>query len=95
VGIAGSTTVGKRCQLGGAAMILGHLTIADGCVISSGTLVSRSIREPGFYTGFFPLMTNRDWERNAAVLRQLDELRDRIRQLEAQARQARDAQGDR
>jgi UDP-3-O-[3-hydroxymyristoyl] glucosamine N-acyltransferase len=95
VGIAGSTTVGKRCQLGGAAMILGHLTIADGCVISSGTLVSRSISEPGFYTGFFPLMKNRDWERNAAVLRQLDDLRDRVRQLEAQSRQPRDAQGDR
>jgi UDP-3-O-[3-hydroxymyristoyl] glucosamine N-acyltransferase len=95
VGIAGSTTVGKRCQLGGAAMILGHLTIADGCVISTGTLVSRSISEPGFYTGFFPLMKNRDWERNAAVLRQLDDLRDRVRQLEAQSRQPRDAQGDR
>jgi len=87
VGIAGSTTIGKGCQLGGAAMILGHLRIADGCVISSGTLVSRSINERGFYTGFFPFMKNRDWERNAAVLRQLDELRDRVRQLETRLKE--------
>jgi UDP-3-O-[3-hydroxymyristoyl] glucosamine N-acyltransferase len=65
-------------------MIAGHLSIADGTVISSGTLVSRTISEPGFYTGFFPLMKNRDWERNAAALRHLDELRDRIRALEKQ-----------
>jgi UDP-3-O-[3-hydroxymyristoyl] glucosamine N-acyltransferase len=88
VGIAGSATIGSRCQLGGAAMILGHLSIADGTVVSSGTLVSRSIREPDFYTGFFPLMRNRDWERNAALLRHLDELRDRIRRLEVQGRPA-------
>ncbi len=84
VGIAGSATIGKGCQLGGAAMILGHLSIAAGSVISSGTLVSRSIAEPGFYTGFFPLMSNRNWEKNAAVLRQLSELRDRVRTLEKQ-----------
>jgi UDP-3-O-[3-hydroxymyristoyl] glucosamine N-acyltransferase len=82
VGIAGSANIGRGCQLGGAAMILGHLSIADGTVVSSGTLVSRSIAEAGFYTGFFPLMSNRDWERNAAVLRQLDELRKRVRELE-------------
>jgi UDP-3-O-[3-hydroxymyristoyl] glucosamine N-acyltransferase len=88
VGIAGSAIIGRGCQLGGAAMILGHLTIVDKTVISSGTLVSRSITEAGFYTGFFPLMTNRDWERNAAVLRQLSELRDRVRQLEQQNKDA-------
>lgn len=83
VGIAGSATIGRGCRLGGAAMILGHLSIADGTVISAATLVSRTIAEPGFYTGLFPLMTNRDWERNAAALRQLAELRERIRRLEA------------
>jgi len=82
VGIAGSATIGRRCQLAGAAMIAGHLSIPDGTVIGAGTLVSRSIREPGFYTGFFPMMSNRDWERNAALLRHLGDLRDRIRRLE-------------
>ncbi|MGE5336696.1 MAG: UDP-3-O-(3-hydroxymyristoyl)glucosamine N-acyltransferase [Gemmatimonadota bacterium] len=84
VGIAGSATVGRGCQLGGAAMIAGHLSIADGSVIGGGTLVSRSISAPGYYSGSFPLMKHRDWERNAALLRHLDQLRDRIRSLEEQ-----------
>ncbi len=30
VGIAGSTTIGERCTIGGASMLSGHLTLADG-----------------------------------------------------------------
>ncbi len=83
VGIAGSASIGRGCQIGGAAMIAGHLSIADGTLIGPGTLVSRTIATAGYYTGFFPLMTNRDWERNAAALRHLQELRGRVRALEA------------
>ncbi|HEY4037598.1 MAG TPA: UDP-3-O-(3-hydroxymyristoyl)glucosamine N-acyltransferase [Burkholderiaceae bacterium] len=86
VGIAGSTTIGRRCQLGGASMIQGHITIADDCVIAGATAITRDIRQPGFYTGIYPFMLNRDWERSAAVVRHLDELRERIRQLEARVR---------
>jgi len=83
VGIAGSAIIGRHCQLGGAAMIHGHLSIADGTVVGAGTLVSRSLAKADFYTGVFPIMRNRDWERNAALIRHLVELRDRIRRLEA------------
>ena len=83
VGIAGSASIGRGCQIGGAAMIAGHLSIADGTLIGPGTLVSRTIATAGHYTGFFPLMDNRDWERNAAALRRLQELRSRVRLLEA------------
>jgi UDP-3-O-[3-hydroxymyristoyl] glucosamine N-acyltransferase len=86
VGVAGSATIGRGCQIGGAAMIAGHLTIADGCAIGPGTLVASSIAEPGHYTGFFPMMKNRDWERSAAIIRHLDELRRRVRELERGAR---------
>jgi UDP-3-O-[3-hydroxymyristoyl] glucosamine N-acyltransferase len=86
VGIAGSASVGRGCQIGGAAMIAGHLSIADGTIVGPGTLVSRTISEPGYYTGFFPLMTNREWERNAAALRHLQDLRSRVRALEAQVK---------
>jgi UDP-3-O-[3-hydroxymyristoyl] glucosamine N-acyltransferase len=83
VGIAGSARIGRGCQIGGAAMIAGHLSIADGSAIGPGTLVASSITEPGHYTGFFPMMKNRDWERAAAIIRQLDELRSRLRRLES------------
>ena len=83
VGIAGSAIIGRNCQLGGASMIHGHLTIADGTIVGAGTLVSHSLHQADFYTGVFPMMRNRDWERNAVLVRHLVDLRNRIRRLEA------------
>ena len=81
-GIAGSATIGAHCMIGGAAMILGHLTIADKVSISAGSFVARSILKPGLYTGIFPIDDNASWEKNAATLKQLHTLRDRIKALE-------------
>ncbi|MGQ0579362.1 MAG: UDP-3-O-(3-hydroxymyristoyl)glucosamine N-acyltransferase [Betaproteobacteria bacterium] len=82
VGIAGSTRIGSYCQLGGSAMISGHLTIADRVIISGGTLVAKSIAEPGTYTAVFPMSPHDDWLRNASLIRHLHEMTDRIRKLE-------------
>ncbi|MDB5940588.1 MAG: lpxD [Ramlibacter sp.] len=82
VGIAGSTTIGAHCTIGGGAGILGHLTIADHVHISAVSLVSRSIAKPGHYTGFFPIDDNAAWEKNAAALKQLYALRERLKALE-------------
>ena len=82
VGIAGSTTIGARCMIGGQAGIIGHLEICDDVVISAGTLVTKSIRERGVYTGNLPQQQHADWVRNFAHLRHLDSLADRIRRLE-------------
>ena len=82
VGVAGSATIGKYCTFGGAAMVLGHLTIADKVHISSGSMVSRSILEPGQYTGFYPLAKNAEWEKTAAIVRNLASMREKIRALE-------------
>lgn len=82
VGVAGSARIGSRCTFGGAAMVLGHLEIADNVHISSGSMVSRSVLEPGQYTGFYPLAKNAEWERSAAIVRNLDALRAKIRTLE-------------
>ena len=82
VGVAGSAKIGSRCTFGGAAMVLGHLEIADNVHISSGSMVSRSILEPGQYTGFYPLAKNAEWERSAAIVRNLDSMRAKIRALE-------------
>lgn len=81
-GIAGSATIGARCTIGGAAMILGHLKLADGVHISAGSFVARSIAKPGHYSGIFPIDDNATWEKNAATLKQLHLLRERIRALE-------------
>ena len=82
VGVAGSATIGAHCTIGGGAIVLGHLALADEVNISAASVVTRSIRKPGHYTGLFPIDDNAAWEKNAASLKQLHSLRDRIRALE-------------
>jgi UDP-3-O-[3-hydroxymyristoyl] glucosamine N-acyltransferase len=84
VGVAGSAVIGAHCTVGGGAIVLGHLTLADGVHISAATVVTRSIHQPGQYTGMFPIDDNATWERNAATLKQLHRLRDRLKALEKQ-----------
>jgi len=85
-GIAGSATIGAQCTIGGGAIVLGHLQIADHVHISAATVVSKSIKKPGHYTGFFPLDDNSAWERNAATVKQLHSLRERIKKLESESK---------
>jgi UDP-3-O-[3-hydroxymyristoyl] glucosamine N-acyltransferase len=80
--VAGSATIGAYCTFGGRAGVLGHLTIADHVHISSSSLVTRSILKPGHYTGVFPIDDNAAWEKNAATLKQLHKLRERLKALE-------------
>ena len=82
VGVAGSARIGAHCTVGGGAVVLGHLTLADGVHISAASVVMRSILQPGQYSGVFPIDDNKSWEKNAATLRQLYRLRERIKTLE-------------
>ena len=82
-GVAGSARIGANCTVGGGAVVLGHLELADGVHVSAASVVMRSIRQPGQYSGVFPIDDNASWEKNAATLRQLHRLRDRIKFLES------------
>lgn len=82
VGIAGSAVIGAHCTIGGGAIVLGHLELADHVHVSAATVVTRSLTRPGQYTGMFPIDDNARWEKNAATLKQLHSLRDRIKALE-------------
>lgn len=81
-GLAGSTRIGRRCLIGGAAMILGHIDICDGVTVSGASFIGKSIKTPGVYTSTQPHMPHDEWLRNAAQLRHLADLRERIRTLE-------------
>lgn len=82
VGVAGSADIGAHCTVGGGAIVLGHLQVADHVHISAASVVTRSILKPGHYTGMFPIDDNASWEKNAASLKQLHRLRERLRELE-------------
>ena len=81
-GVAGSAVIGAHCTVGGGAIVLGHLTLADNVHISAASVVTRSILKPGHYTGLFPIDDNAAWEKNAVTLKQLHALRDRLKQVE-------------
>ena len=72
-GVAGSTTVGKRCMFGGAVVVVGHLTICDDAVFTFRTTVLQSVTEPGTYSGALPADEAKRWRRNAARFSKLDD----------------------
>ncbi|MEE9357029.1 UDP-3-O-(3-hydroxymyristoyl)glucosamine N-acyltransferase [Candidatus Vondammii sp. HM_W22] len=83
-GIAGSTSVGSSCTLGGGVGVVGHLEIGDNVHFSAQTLVTRSFKEPGFYSGSLPAVPNSDWRRTIAQVRRLDDVVARLKVLERQ-----------
>ena len=82
VGVAGSTKIGQRCTIGGAGMIVGHLELADDVHVSAGTMVTKHLRQPGQYTSIFPLEPHEDWLQNAAQIKRLARLAERVSELE-------------
>ncbi|SDK15828.1 UDP-3-O-[3-hydroxymyristoyl] glucosamine N-acyltransferase [Methylophilus rhizosphaerae] len=81
-GIAGSAVIGQHCKIGGAAMILGHLHIVDGVTISPGSMIMRSIQQPGTYTALMPFQKHEDWLRTAANIRHLEQNSLKLKLLE-------------
>jgi UDP-3-O-[3-hydroxymyristoyl] glucosamine N-acyltransferase len=82
VGIAGSAVIGQHCKIGGAVVILGHLNIADNVTISIGSVITRSILQPGTYTALMPFQEHEKWLKSAANIRQLDKLTCKVKALE-------------
>jgi len=87
VGIAGSTKIGRRCTVGGAGMIIGHLELTDDVHVSAGTMVTKSLRKPGQYTSIFPLEEHEEWLHNAAQIKRLAKLAERVAKLEKRLEQ--------
>ncbi|MCF6281833.1 MAG: UDP-3-O-(3-hydroxymyristoyl)glucosamine N-acyltransferase [Candidatus Polarisedimenticolaceae bacterium] len=82
VGFAGSTKVGKQCTMGGMCSISGHLEIGDNVHFTGRSMVTRSHKKPGVYSGGLPTMPNRDWLRAIAHLKRFDTLVRRVDELE-------------
>ena len=81
VGIAGSTTVGDHCMVGGAAMINGHINIPAGSGIGPGTAITGWGKEPAQKTGFFPALEGRDFQLVGATISRLPAMRKELKAL--------------
>ena len=82
--VAGSTSIGRHCKIGGGVGIVGHVEICDGVTITARTLVTKSIREAGVFSGGLPHMGNREWLKMTAHIRRIEQLLGRVEQLEQQ-----------
>ena len=80
--VAGSAKIGRYCLIGGGAGILGHLSIADRVTVTARALVTHSIHGAGEYSSGVPIQESRQWRRNAARFKHLDELARRVQALE-------------
>jgi UDP-3-O-[3-hydroxymyristoyl] glucosamine N-acyltransferase len=94
VGISGSTRIGSHCSIGGGVGLAGHLEIGDHVHFTGQSLVTRSFSRPGFYSGNLPAGPNSEWRKNVARFRHLDELAQRIRDLEAAVFQGSERRGE-
>jgi UDP-3-O-[3-hydroxymyristoyl] glucosamine N-acyltransferase len=81
-GIAGSTTIGKRCLFAGQAGAVGHIRICDDVIIGAMSYASKDITEPGTYFASFPAEPAREWTRKVARFRRIDALQARVKNLE-------------
>lgn len=82
VGIAGSAEIGEGCTMGGFVAINGHIKVCDNVHLHGGTIVTKSITEPGTYASCTPMQEVRKWRKNSVRYAQLDEWVTRIKKLE-------------
>ena len=59
-GMAGSVKIGKNCQIAGQVGIVGHIEIVDNVIVMAKTLVTKSLKEPGVYSGVMPIQEHKD-----------------------------------
>lgn len=80
-GISGSTRLGDYVTMGGQVGVAGHLEIGDRVLLLAKSGVTKSIREPGAYTGYpaKPLMEGR---KMLTYPGRVPEMLERIKQLE-------------
>ncbi len=52
-GIAGSSTIGADCLLGGQSGVTDHVDVTNGCRFAARSGIGKSITEPGDYFGFW------------------------------------------
>ena len=82
VGIAGSTRIGKQCTMGGMCSVAGHIEIGDNVHFTGRSMVTKSHKQPGLYSGGMPTLPNREWLKAIAHLKRFENITHRIERLE-------------
>jgi UDP-3-O-[3-hydroxymyristoyl] glucosamine N-acyltransferase len=81
-GISGSTRVGRHVIFAGQAGAAGHLTIGDGAVLMARAAAHKDVPAGEAVAGE-PARPRREWLKTAANVQRLDQLKARVKELEA------------
>lgn len=60
------------------------MEICDGVQITGMSMIIKSITEKGIYSSGTPASTNLEWRKNSVRFRQLDQMYQKLRELEQQ-----------
>ncbi len=82
VGIAGSTTLGKHCMVGGGTRFNGHIHITDYVQIVGCSNVAQSITKAGAYASAITTTDIHQWKKNLLRFHRLDQLAGRVKEIE-------------
>jgi UDP-3-O-[3-hydroxymyristoyl] glucosamine N-acyltransferase len=63
--------------------VVGHVHICDQVHVTGMTMVTKSITEPGSYSCGTPMMSTRNWKRNAVRFSQLESIQKRLAAMES------------
>jgi len=79
--VAGSTSLGDRCVVGGRTTVTDHVNVCAGVQLGGLSAVTKDITEPGAYGGH-PLQPFKAFLRTTTSLAHLPDLRRRVAELE-------------
>ena len=77
-GISGSTRIGDHVTLAGKVGVVGHIEIGNRSVVGGNSVVTKSLPEGSFVTGF-PARPHREWAESQAALYRLPALLKQLR----------------
>ena len=63
--------IGKNCTLAGCSAIVDNIEISDEVHITAMSLITKSMKESGYYSSGTPFMKNSDWKKNAVAFKRL------------------------
>lgn len=86
-GISGSTKIGNNCILAGQTGFAGHLTIANGTIITAQSGVGRNIKQENTIYEGSPAFKHKDFQKSYIHFRRLNDLVNRVNELEKQMKQ--------
>lgn len=82
-GVSGSTKLGANAMIGGQVGIVGHIQLADGIKVQAQSGISKSIRQSGSAWAGSPAFNYQQNLKSQVIFRNLPELEQRVRDLEA------------